>query len=56
MMIENVIEKGTKTVQPKPMTSITITKSMEDSDLSRILDKIHVYLFHAVHDVKEIPL
>lgn len=38
------------------VTSITITKTIDDDNLSEILDKMHVYLFHAVHNVKQIPL
>ena len=39
--------------QQDTMTSITITKTFDENE---ILDRIHVYLFHAVHDVKQIPL
>eukprot|EP01084_Bolivina_argentea_P052631 96670_1 len=38
------------------LPNMVITQSIVDSELSDALDKIHIYLFHAVHDVREIPL
>eukprot|EP01083_Nonionella_stella_P074670 202625_1 len=39
-----------------PETALTITKSIKDEQVSEMLDKIHIYLLHAVHDVTNIPL
>ena len=35
--------------------SITVTAT-DDSEISKMLDKIHIFLFHSVHEVRRIPL
>ena len=39
-----------------PLTSLKITTSIKGKEFTDILDKMHIYLFHAVHDVKQIPM
>merc|ERR1712087_1007930 len=39
-----------------PSTTFMITTSIDDKELSGVLDEMHAYLFHAVHEQRLIPL